>query len=122
MATTTTDLKCDVFVPSHSQTLEDVVPRWSQTHVNLPALVVKPDSEDDIVDAINYAKDRNLTLVVANGTRAPFVPVTSTTLYLNMRKFDRVFVDKAAGTVTIGGGASTGEVISGVTGEGYYTL
>ena len=118
----THNFTCQVVIPNGGQALHDVVSRWSDTYIDLPAIVVKPDSEADIVDAIKYAKDNSLTLVTANGSHAPFVPVTSNTLYLDMTNFNGVTVDQSADTVRIGGGASTGEVIKGTTAQGYYTL
>ena len=85
-------------------------------------MVVKPDEEEDIIAALRYARDNDLTIVTANGKRAPFVPVTSRTLYLDMCRFKDVALDKAAGTVRVEGGVLTGEVIGTVTKEGYYTL
>ena len=114
--------KCETLVPERDQASHDVIPRWSDTYVDLPAVIVKPDSEDDIIDAINYSKQSSITLVTANGARAPFVPITGKTLYLDMQKFNQVSLDKSAGTVRIGGGASTGDVIKSITAEGYYTL
>nr|KAK5440141.1 hypothetical protein LTR18_008078 [Exophiala xenobiotica] len=114
--------RCQVVVPNGGQTLHDVVSRWSDTYVNLPAIVVKPDSEADIVDAIKYAKNNSLTLVTANGGHAPFVPITSKTLYLDMTKLNQVTVDESSDAVRIGGGATTGDVIKGTTAQGYYTL
>ncbi|PGH07456.1 hypothetical protein GX51_01757 [Blastomyces parvus] len=113
---------CEVVVPEPSQPPSEVVSRWSDYNVELPAMVMTPNSEEDIFDAIKLAKERKLTLIPANGGHGSFVPITSNTLYLDMRKFNNVVLDTSAGTVRVGGGATTGQVIKTVTGEGYYTL
>lgn len=114
--------KCEATVPNSNQALHDVVPRWSETFVELPALILTPDCEGDIVDAIKYAKEHGLTVVAANGTCAPFVSITSKTLYLKLNKFNGVDLDVTSKTVRIGGGATTAEVIKTTTAAGYYTL
>ncbi len=115
-------LKCEVLAPDHSGASQHTLPRWSNTYVETPAIIIRPDAEDDIVVAVKYAKENNLTLVTANGGRAPFVPITSKTLYLDMERFNQVTLDKSSGTVRIGGGASTEDVINSLTAKEYYTL
>ncbi|OJD28349.1 hypothetical protein ACJ73_00248 [Blastomyces percursus] len=119
---TSTRSKCEVVAAQPSRPPSEVISRWSDHNVELPAIVITPDSEEDIFDAIKLAKRRKLTLVPASGGHGSFVPITSNTLYLDMRKFDDVVLDTASGTVRVGGGASTGQVIKAVTAEGYYTL
>lgn len=114
--------KCEAIVPKSNIGLHDVVPRWSETFVEPPAIILMPSSDEDIADAINYAKENGLILVVANGTRAPFVPITHKTLYLKMNRFNQVHLDVLSETVRIGGGATTGEVMKTITAAGYYTL
>lgn len=85
-------------------------------------MIVKPNCEEDIVDALVFAKQENLTVLTTNGGRAPFVVITSNTLYLDMGNFNQVSVDTSLGTVRVGGGASTDDVIARTTAEGFYTL
>jgi hypothetical protein len=122
MALNDIPLKCEVVIPDPGQALHDVISRWSDNYVDLPAVVVRPNCEDDIIDAINYAREKHLTLVTANGGHAAFVPITAGTLYLDMKNFNQVTLDKSSATVRIAGGASTGDVIKTLAPEGYYTL
>ncbi|KAH8879684.1 FAD-binding domain-containing protein [Thozetella sp. PMI_491] len=123
MTTSIGPLSCEVVTPDpSSQSPRDVISRWSDNNVELPALIVKPHSEDDIIDAIRLAKEKGLTLLPASGGHGSFVPVTPKTLYLDLKAFNSVVVDKEAATVRVGGGATTGEVIKAVTDQGFYTL
>ncbi|KAK5061077.1 hypothetical protein LTR84_007618 [Exophiala bonariae] len=114
--------KCKAVVPRSDQALLDIVPRWSETSVELPALILEPEIDEDIVDAIKFAKTNGLILVVANGTCGPFVPITSKTLYMKMSRFNHVDLDMSSETVRIGGGATTAAVMKAITKAGYYTL
>ena len=122
VATTPYPLQCEVVFPKSSQLPGEVLSRWSDSNIELPAMVVRPQTEEDIVSAISLAKQQRLTLIPGNGGHGSFVPITSKTLYLDLKKFNSIILDKQAGTVRIGGGASTGNVIKTVTDQGYYTL
>ncbi|OAT02107.1 uncharacterized protein BDCG_17390 [Blastomyces dermatitidis ER-3] len=102
MADSTTPIstrpKSEVVVPQPSQPPSEVISRWSDHNVELPAMVIVPNSEEDIFDAIKLAKERKLTLIPADGGHGSFVPITSNTLYLDMRKFNSVVVDTSTGT------------------------
>ncbi|OJD17079.1 hypothetical protein AJ78_02779 [Emergomyces pasteurianus Ep9510] len=117
-----THSKCEVVVPQSSQSPSEVISRWSDHNVELPAMVIVPSTEEDIFNAIRLAKKRKLTLIPGNGGHGSFVPITPKTLYLDMKMFNSVVLDRASATVHVGGGASTGQVIEAVTAEGYYTL
>ncbi|OAT13340.1 hypothetical protein BDBG_08563 [Blastomyces gilchristii SLH14081] len=103
MADSTTPIstrpKSEVVVPQPSQPPSEVISRWSDHNVELPAMVIVPNSEEDIFDAIKLAKERKLTLIPADGGHGSFVPITSNTLYLDMRKFNSVVVDTSTGTL-----------------------
>ncbi|KAI9146911.1 FAD-linked oxidoreductase azaL [Paramyrothecium foliicola] len=99
-----------------------MVSRWSDHNVELPAMVVRPNSKQDIVDSIMFARNSNLTLIPGNGGCASWVPITTKTMYLDMKNFNNVVVNQSSRTVRIGGGASTGETIKTVVAAGYYTL
>ncbi|KAK6379870.1 uncharacterized protein PV06_00253 [Exophiala oligosperma] len=114
--------KCEVLIPESGQSPKDVIHRWSDSFLDLPAMIVKPKCEEDIVDALVFAKQKNLTVTTTNGGRAPFVVITTKTLYLDMGNFNQVSVNTSSNTVRVGGGASTEEVIASTTAEGYYTL
>ncbi|CAK7206772.1 hypothetical protein SEUCBS139899_009578 [Sporothrix eucalyptigena] len=114
-------LSCDVRFPEAADSPHDHVSRWSETYVSLPAVVVVPQTEADIVTALQYAVDNGLRVVVAGGGHAPFVPVTAKTLYLDMRQFKSIILKDIESTVTIGGGVLTGELFSSLTARGFYT-
>ncbi|ERS95257.1 uncharacterized protein SPSK_06269 [Sporothrix schenckii 1099-18] len=113
-------LTCEVKFPSKDDNLHDHVVRWSDIHVSVPAVVVIPESESDVVAAIVYAKDNSLRVVVAGGGHAPFIPVTAKTLYLDLRRFKSIVLDEGASTVTIGGGVLTGELLTYLLERGFY--
>lgn len=96
--------------------------RWSNAGtVAPPVAVIVPATEDDIKLAIRYTRENDFKLVVAGGTHAAFVPITRQTVYVDMRKFRSVELDKQSGTVAFGGGTLTGDALSTLVKQGYYT-
>ena len=121
MAPLVSDFKCEVIVPERTTALHDVVSRWSDSQVELPALVVKPDTESDVLDAIAYAKSHGLVLIPTGGKHGSFVPIDHRTLYLDLSKFNKVTLDKSSGLTHIEGAALVGDVVKTLASEGYYT-
>lgn len=97
------------------------ISRWSDTNIDRPALLVTPETEQHIQAAIQIARLNNLTIVTSGGGHGAFVPVASNTLYLDMKKFKTIQLNKNQGTVTVGGGVICGEVLETLAAEGYYT-
>ena len=98
-----------------------VISRWSDLHVSKPASVTTPGSEQDVISAIRLAKSKHLTIAVGGGGHATFIPVDSSTLYMDMKLFQSVDVDKDAGVVRVGGGVTTGRLLKCLTENGLYT-
>ncbi|KAF2151560.1 FAD-binding domain-containing protein [Myriangium duriaei CBS 260.36] len=114
-------LNCEVIVPDHKTPTQTYVERWSKIDLHEPALVVVPDSEEDVIDAIFLAKQNGLILMAAGGGTSPAVPLNSKTLYLNLKKLNDVILDRDAETIKFGGGALTGQVVETCTSQGFYT-
>ncbi|EFW99361.1 FAD linked oxidase [Grosmannia clavigera kw1407] len=115
-------LTCEVIVPDPAASPQATVSRWSDCGLSAPpALVVVPESEKDIVDAISYARAKGLCLLAAGGGNGTFAPVGAQTLYLDLKRFNTVSLDAAASSVTVGGGARTGQVLKACTDAGFYT-
>jgi FAD/FMN-containing dehydrogenase len=87
----------------------------------LPATVIIPAVEEDIVSAVKFASDNGYKLIPAGGTHGPFVPIDEQVVYLNMCKFDAIDLSEDEGHVTFGGGAKTGSVLRKLAGLGWYT-
>ncbi|KAF4438025.1 hypothetical protein F53441_12877 [Fusarium austroafricanum] len=111
-------LQCEYVVPNADT---PQLPRWSDTHIGRPALIITPKTEQDVKAAIQIAKENNLTIVAADGGHGSFVAVDSKTLYLDMKLFKTIDLNKDQGTVRIGGGVIVGEVLKALADEGYYT-
>ncbi|KAG9503225.1 hypothetical protein J7337_006068 [Fusarium musae] len=111
-------LQCEYVVPDNDT---PQLPRWSDTHINRPALIVTPKTEKDVKDAISVAKENKLTIVAAGGGHGTFVCVDSASLYLDMKLFKKIELNKEEGTVKVGGGVLVGEVLKNLADEGYYT-
>src|SRR4051812_40349764 len=102
---------CEYSIPAPDVPLHDVVSRWSDRHVEKPAIVVVPSTEDDIVTAVRYAKDHGLRLIPQGGGHGTFLTIDKNTLYLDMKKLKSISLDKEAGVVRVGGGVLVGEVL-----------
>jgi FAD/FMN-containing dehydrogenase len=115
-------LEGDIIVPDFSKPVLESVSRWSSTGiVERPALTIIPNTEDDIIKAIDYAKKHDLQLLPVGGGHGFLAPITSKTLYLDLKRFNRVEVDSDNQTVAVGGGAVTSELIKACIECGFYT-
>ena len=101
---------------------DDPISRWSDSNVSQPAVSVIPDTESDIVQAIQYARQNELTVIPSGGGHGSFVPITAKTLYLNLKKFSKIALDEAGQTVTIGGGVTSGQLLNTLAERGFYTV
>ena len=108
-------------VPGANDTPASLLNRWSDSYVSLPAAVAVPHTDSDVATLVAYAKEQALTIVVAGGKHLASVPITSKTLYLDMKNFDGACIDETALTVTVGGSITTGAVLDALTPAGYYT-
>lgn len=113
-------LQCEFVVPSQTNPFQEIS-RWSNTNIDRPALIVTPRNEQDVQEAIRIARDNNLTIIAGGGGHGTFVPVGANNLYLEMIKFKTIQLDKEHGTVRVGGGVTSGELLKALAAEGYYT-
>lgn len=107
-------------IPDADTDIHKLIARWSDERLGRPAIIVTPSSQDDIIAAIRYARENSLTLVAGSGGHK-VVPVGEKTLYLDMRKFKGIKVDKDNETVEIGGAVTNSELMSALLQDGYYT-
>ncbi|CAG8417517.1 unnamed protein product [Penicillium salamii] len=98
------------------------ISRWSEKGIHeQPAIVIVPETEQDILAAIDYAHENALQVLPAGGGHGSFVDVGSKTLYLDLKRFNQIEVDEAARTVRVGGGVVTGDLVKALTDKGFYT-
>ncbi|KAK1245034.1 hypothetical protein MKX08_004663 [Trichoderma sp. CBMAI-0020] len=108
-------------IPSPNSPATTLLSRWSDTLITSPpAIIVTPTTEQDIVSAIQFARLNNLTIIPAGGRHNPAIPITSSTLYLDLASLNSIRLDKQTGHVHIGGGALTGDVIRHLAQQGYF--
>lgn len=112
-------LRCH-FVAPEVDTPSPWVSRWSDSKIERPALVVTPETEQDVQTSIDIAKKNDLVIVTGGGGHGTFVAVGPRTLYLDMTKFKAIQLDKDRGLVHVGGGVLTGELLKALAAEGYY--
>jgi hypothetical protein len=117
----TISAECSFRVSKRGDRIHEFVDRWSQSHVALPAASAVPACESDVVALISYAKEHDLKIVVAGGAHGAFVPITSETLYVDLRRLDSIEVNPSLETVTVGGGVLTGDLWNALASQGFYT-
>lgn len=108
-------------IPGADDLPRELLDRWSDTYVSLPAALAVPCTEADVVALVGYAKQHGLTIVVAVGKHLTSVPVSSKTLYVDLTHFNSISIDEGASTVRLGGGLTTGPVLEALSKAGYYT-
>jgi hypothetical protein len=99
----------------------EVLSRWSDANIGHPAIIIRPNTEDNIVSAIHFARQNGLSLLPASGGHGAFVSIDSKTAYLDLKAFKSIQLDKSTDTVRVGAGTTTGELIKILAAEGYYT-
>ncbi|KAL7817712.1 FAD-binding domain-containing protein [Trichoderma gracile] len=109
-------------IPDPNSSAPALLSRWSDTLVSSPpALIAVPDSEQDVVSAITFARSNNLVVLPVAGRHGSAVPITSRTLYLDLRNFNAIQLDNLKDQVVVGGGVLTGDLIRHLADEGYFT-
>jgi FAD/FMN-containing dehydrogenase len=115
-------LEGDIIAQDFSKPVLESVSRWSSTGIiERPALTIIPNTEEDIIKTIEYAKEHALQLLPVGGGHGFLAPITSKTLYLDLKRFNKVEVDSDNQTVAVGGGAVTSDLIKTCTERGFYT-
>ncbi|KND94327.1 6-hydroxy-D-nicotine oxidase [Tolypocladium ophioglossoides CBS 100239] len=117
----TDGLSCPFVIPNHDTPLGDVLPRWSASHLSHPAIIVTPKTEDDVVSAIHLAKQNGFRLIPGGGGHGTFVPIDSETVYVDMKAFKSIELDKPSDIVRLGAGVLTGELLKSLAADGRYT-
>lgn len=113
---------CDVKLPSASDSVESLIPRWSLTGISKPHAIVTPSTAADVAAVIAYAAEHRLKIIPTGGGHGSFVPVDTNTIYLSLSNFRTIELDETEGLVSVGGGAVTGEVLDTLGDKGWYTL
>lgn len=114
-------LRCPFVIPDTGKTPGDILPRWTDAHLSHPAIIVTPKTEDDVVSAIRLAKQNGFRLVPGGGGHGTFVPIDSKTVYVDMKAFKSIELDKPSGIVRFGAGVLTGELLKSLAADGRYT-
>ncbi|KKY21992.1 putative fad binding domain protein [Phaeomoniella chlamydospora] len=113
---------CEVKIPDPNAEVHQVISRWSDLNVSLPAIVVVPATESDIVASIRFATDHKLKVIPTGGGHGSFVPINSNTLYLDLNKFTSISLNEESKSVQFGGGVTAGQLVKACAERGYYTL
>src|ERR1700722_934619 len=110
---------CSVLIPDFSGTVicpeEDGYDAaraiWNAMHDRRPALIARPQSAQDVVAAIRYARAEGLLVAVrAGGHSMPGHSVCDDGIVIDLRALGDVRVDPHARRARVGGGTLLGEV------------
>ncbi|KAH6867617.1 hypothetical protein B0T10DRAFT_502271 [Thelonectria olida] len=104
-------LACLFIVPEATTNLGNVLPRWTQSHLSAPAIIITPNPEDDIVAAIRLAKENDLNIVPGGGGHDTFTTIDNKTAYLDLKNFNDIQLDQASSTVRLQAGVRTGNLL-----------
>ncbi|KAK4556426.1 hypothetical protein LTR86_006570 [Recurvomyces mirabilis] len=110
----------DVKIPSEGDDVTKHISRWSNTRLSLPAAIITPVTETDVINTIRFASSRKegkQKVIPTGGGHGTFVPIDSRTLYLNLSHFKSIHLDEEVETVTFGGGL----VLKYLGERGWYT-
>ncbi|KXJ89306.1 hypothetical protein Micbo1qcDRAFT_212658 [Microdochium bolleyi] len=106
-----------------SQEYEDSLQRWSQTCVKRAAVVVKPADAAEVSAAVQFATGHKLPFVVKCGGHATSgVSACEDGMVVDLGLLRSVSVDRAAKTVTFGGGCLWSDVDTALWAHGMATV
>jgi FAD/FMN-containing dehydrogenase len=100
-----------VVIDSTSPDYDDARKIWNADHDRRPVVIARCASTDDVVAAVNYARDRGLEIAVRGGAHS--VPGLSTVddgLVIDLSPLNQVRVDAATKRAVVGGGALLGDL------------
>jgi len=111
------------FVFPDDSRYDDARQAWNLAADLRPAVVVLPTSADDVVNAVHYADERDLRIVVqGTGHGAPVHAPLDGTLLLNMREMRGVEIDAENRRARVEAGALWEDVVIPATEQGLTAL
>ncbi|PLB48987.1 FAD binding domain protein [Aspergillus steynii IBT 23096] len=91
---------------------EDTLERWTKYRFQVPAAVIQPTNEDDVIEAVSYAVQNNRPFVVRGGGHSNgFSTISSPGVVIDLSRMRNVRVDVDNLLVTAQGGATMGDGI-----------
>ncbi|KAL7937545.1 FAD-binding domain-containing protein [Trichoderma chlorosporum] len=115
-------LACPFTIPDFNSSATELLARWSDTFIESPpAIIITPNTEQDVVSAVNFARLNNLTIVPVGGRHGSAIPINSKVLYLDLKNLQTIILDKQKEQVHIGGGILTGDLLRHLYDQGYFT-
>ncbi|RFU79027.1 6-hydroxy-d-nicotine oxidase [Trichoderma arundinaceum] len=115
-------LTCPFSIPDPKASAPELLSRWSNTFVDSPpAVIITPNTEEDVVSAVSFARLNSLTIVPTGGRHGSAIPIHSKILYLDLQNLKAIELDKQNAQVHFGGGTLTGDLLRHLSQEGYFT-
>ncbi|KAH6610448.1 6-hydroxy-d-nicotine oxidase [Trichoderma cornu-damae] len=114
-------LTCPFSIPDPKAPVSELLSRWSDYLVETPpAIIATPDTEEDVVSAVGFARLNKLTIIATSGRHGSALPIHSGTLYLDLKNLRAVRLDRQKAQAAVGGGALTGDVLRLLFQRGYF--
>lgn len=112
---------CEVVIPDPAADAQAALPRrwWQARGCSVPAAIVTPSSEEDVVAVVRAAAESGLKIVPAGGQVGSNILVDDQTIYLDLCRLDSFSIDSAGGTVTVSGGTMWRDIAPAVMAAGF---
>ncbi|KAL7946320.1 FAD-binding domain-containing protein [Trichoderma barbatum] len=115
-------LACPYTIPDSKASATELLSRWSDTFVESPpAIIISPNTEQDVVSAVKFAKLNNLSIVPTGGRHGSAIPIHSRVLYMDLKNLQSIKLDTPKEQVHVGGGVLTGDLLRHLSEQGYFT-
>lgn len=95
---------------------------WNLAWTQRPAIVVRAATVGDVVQAVQHAATVGLGVAVQTTGHGVTVPADQECLLITMNALDRVDIDAASATASVGGGATWGPVLAAAQEHGLAPL
>lgn len=94
--------------------------RWTDIDRQIPAGIVLPTSEEDVIKIVRWAVKKSIPYVVKSGGGSEWSTIDESGFILDLTQFSSINVDEAAQTVTVSGGVTTKELASALAEKGLF--
>ncbi|KAJ7609357.1 hypothetical protein DFH06DRAFT_1346381 [Mycena polygramma] len=98
-----------VLTDSDSPAFKELLLRWSDIDLKVPAAIVQPATEEDVVITVKHAAENNVSFVPKSGGHSLWSSIDGNGFILNLTLLKKISVDHKTNLITLQSGVLTKE-------------